>query len=134
MKAYISESELYPCYGVRLKPNTYDPVVDVPEETIRKWCEISILFHKAQSEIEQAIRDYERKQEEIKHLQSCFAKVNPSRTDKGYILSRFGWEQVDTSLWEKDGRQVRLHEAYAECKQNFEQEETHDPALQKQQD
>ena len=120
MKAYIRESELWPCYGVRLKPDSHNAIVDVPEETIHKWCEIQSLFHNAQSEIEQAIREYERRQEEYKHLQRCFDKTNPSRRDKAYILCQFGWQQIDTSLWEKEGRQARLHDAYNECKGEFE--------------
>ncbi len=121
MKAYISESELWPAYGVSLKPGHHESVVDVPEETIRKWRKIQRLYFNAQAEIEAAVREYERKQEEIKHLQRCFANANPSRRDKGYLLEKLGWTQIDTSLWEKDGRQVRLHEAYAECKRHFEE-------------
>lgn len=121
MKAYITEGELWPCLGVQLKPGAHESVVDVPEEVIRKWRIIARVFHKSQAEIKQAIQDYERKQEQIKHLQSCFARINPSRQDKAYILQEFGWNQIDTSLWQKDGRQVRLHEAYNECRQEFEQ-------------
>lgn len=120
MKAYIGQNELWPCYGV-VSQTYYDFVVDVPEETIRKWRKISALFHKTQGEIEQAIREYEHKMEVVKYLKSAFAKVNPSRRDKEYILVKFGWEQKDTSLWEKEGRQVRLHDAYNECKQAFEE-------------
>lgn len=119
MKAYIYENELFPCYGVGFEPGYHESMVDVPEEKIRKWQEISNLFYQSQNEIRLAISDYKHKQEEIRHLKAAFAKENPSRTDKGYILRQFGWEQIDTSLWEKDGRQVRLHEAYNECKQDF---------------
>ena len=121
MKAYISESELWPCYGVSFTKDAGDDIVDVPEELIIKWQRISDLFFKAQNQIERAIQSYNRKQERIKWLQERFNKANPSRRDKEYILQRFGWEQIDTSLWQKDGRQVRLHEAYNECKRQFEE-------------
>lgn len=122
MKAYIYENELFPCYGVCTKPGYHESVVDVPEETIRKWQKIARIFHKSQAEIAAAVSAYEHKQAEIKHLRQCFANTNPSRQDKGYILRKFGWEQIDTSLWEKDGREVRLHEAYNECKREFDEQ------------
>ncbi|MFY4731229.1 hypothetical protein [Nitrospira sp. BLG_2] len=122
MKAYIHENELFPYYGVSLKPGYHESVADVPEETIRKWRKISALFHKSQTEIAGAVRAYEEKQAEIKHLRQCFTNPAPSRQDKAYILRKFSWEQIDTSLWEKDGRQVRLHEAYNECKREFDEQ------------
>jgi hypothetical protein len=121
MKAYVSENELYPCYGVGLKKDAGDDTVDVPEERILYWRKVMRAFHRVQQEIRDAIFDFQRKQEEIRHLKYCFARENPSRQDKGYILQKFGWTQVDTSVWEKDGRQVRLHEAYNECTQNVQE-------------
>ncbi len=116
MKAFVTESELYPCYSVCLNTKVFDEEIDVDEETIRRWQDSSNAFYRAQQEIKKAISDYQIKQRELEHLRDCFAKPNPSRTDKGYVLFKLGWKQVDTSLWEKDGRSVRLHEAYAEAK------------------
>jgi hypothetical protein len=101
---------------VHLKTSSFDEEIDVDEETIHRWRHASNVFYQAQKEIEKAISDYQIKQRELEHLRDCFAKPNPSRTDKGYVLFKLGWKQVDTSLWEKDGRSVRLHEAYAEAK------------------
>ncbi len=119
MKAYVNENELYPCYGVGLKKGCGDSTVEATEERIIYWRKVIHAFHKVQQEIEQAIWDYDHKQEDIRNLRQSFANEKPSRQDKGYILKKFGWTQVDTSLWEKDGRQVRLHEAYDECKREF---------------
>lgn len=120
MKAYITGDELYPCYTINMDPGSCGAVIDVPEETLDRWDKIIDLFHQHQGEIRQAIREYEQKQDRLKHLQNCFANPNPSRRDKEYLLPQFGWNQLEVSLWEKDGRQLRLHEAYNECKTEFE--------------
>jgi hypothetical protein len=123
MKVLISEFELWPCFSIKKKADTTatfaDYEIDVDEETYHKWRQISDKFHDMQEEIRRAIRAYEFKQEEINHLKECFKHEQPSRVNKGYILSKFGWTQVDTSVWEKNGRQERLHVAYDECKKEF---------------
>jgi hypothetical protein len=121
MKAYIYESEFYPCYSVSNLDKGYGEEVDVSEEKIEEWKEICRKFYQAQTEMDQATFQFQFNKKEIDHLNRCFDKVNPSRTDKAYLLNHFGWKQVDTSVWEKDGRQVRLHQAYAEIKQIFQE-------------
>ncbi len=99
MKAYITEGELWPCYEVTSKKVGSEYTVDVSEEKINEWRTTAGKFFHVQTEISNAIHQYKVKQEEIKHLRGCFAKSNPSRQDKGYILQKFGWLQIDTSLW-----------------------------------
>lgn len=122
MKAYIYESELWPCLTVSTQPGTHEHEIDAPEAQIEQWKTIAAEFYQMQNQIKAAIFQHEHNQEEIKHLAHCFDNPKPSRTDKGYILGKFGWTQIDTSLWEKNGRQVRLHIAYDECKREFEEQ------------
>lgn len=121
MKAFVVESELYPYYCLTLNPDAiYEEEINVDEQTLSRWKEAAKAFFAMQDEIKQAISDHQLKQKEIEHLADCFAKPHPSRMEKGYVLGKLGWEQIDTSLWVKDGRQVRLHEAYIEAKTEFE--------------
>lgn len=119
MKVYVTEQEVYPVYSVHKSDKSYGEEIDIPEEKYQEWMEARRNFWKAQEEIEYAMQVQALGKEEMESLRQSFAKENPSRTEKGYILQKMGWSQIDTSLWEKDGREVRLHLAYEECKNNF---------------
>jgi len=119
MKIFVSK--LDNMYNVHTnESSSYDHVIEVSEQKFIEWENALRHFDQTQEEICQAIFQHYLKQEDIDHLKRCFA-TSANRAQKGYILTRFGWKQVDTSLWEKDGKQLRIHEAYDECKRNFEE-------------
>lgn len=118
MKVFVYESELYPCYSILPRGGAgADGVIEVSEEKYNEWKQKIRDFHGAHEEIRRAMFEAQHKREENEWLKRRFANPNPSRTQKASALIEFGWKQVDTSVWEKDGRQERLHVAYEEVKQ-----------------
>lgn len=125
MKAYINITQSNH-YEINTQPTLYNSQyeINVSQETLEEWLRITKEFFLTQNKIETAIwqakfQKHNFNNQEIKIVKENFAKQNPSRMDKSLILRMFGWQQVDTSLWEKDGTQLRLHLAYAECEQEF---------------
>jgi len=128
-KLNITEDEFYPHYLLRTeeedaadvyKNADADYKIVVDDETLARWRAAYKNYFKVNGEIGTACAKQQRKNEAYRVLKAMFDHAHPSRSEKEYLLKRFGWVKTDTSEWSKDGTKLKLHEAYNLCKEAFE--------------
>jgi len=117
----VHEEEYYPHLVMKELDDSSSlrPDIEVSDDVYAQWKAAEAAFFEAQGEIESCKRQKEFKEERVEWFTKCFGEDSPSRTDKAYLLRHFGWKQVEISVWEKGGEELRLHEAFSRCRVDF---------------
>lgn len=55
MKVTIIKDEWYPVYSVLTEGSTWEPVRDVPEETVARWKRVDAEFSQVQEEMRKTV-------------------------------------------------------------------------------
>lgn len=84
----------------------------IDEQIIQDLQAAETAYDKAYNAFISAIMEARAKEEKRKALEAFFSKPHHSRMDKIRFLIDHDWEQVSTSTFRKDGKELPMHEAF----------------------